>query len=39
MEMLPASLDEFEWLAEREDAAEQARASTRLDATHAEDGE
>jgi L-fuconate dehydratase len=39
MEMLPASLDEFEWLAEREDAAEQARASARLDATHAEDGE
>jgi L-fuconate dehydratase len=39
MEMLPASLDEFEWLAERQDAAEQAQASARLDAAHAEDGE
>jgi L-fuconate dehydratase len=39
MEMLPASLDEFEWLAEREDAAEQAQASARLDAAHTGDGE
>jgi len=39
MEMLPTSLDEFEWLAVREDAAEQADAAARVDAARGEAGE
>ena len=39
MEMLPTSLDEFEWLAVREDAAEQADAVARVDAARGEAGE